>query len=139
MPDSGQQVLKEQPELDYAGTASFFGAGLGTSFPEWKAYFDVNYSTGPVGFQVRTRYIDAMKNRASVIFPGEDAFTGTGSAVYVDAAVSATIDNITLRLGMNNVFDREPETYAPNVQSGTDPSLYDVIGRRVFASARLRF
>ncbi|WP_394730887.1 TonB-dependent receptor domain-containing protein [Altererythrobacter sp. GH1-8] len=136
--DYKQQVLSEQPELDYAGTASFFGAGLGTSFPEWKLYLDTNYRIGDLGFQVRARYIDGMENRASVIFPGEE-FTGPGSAIYVDTAVSANIQNFTLRLGVNNVFDKQPETYSPNVQSGTDPSLYDVIGRRVFGSVGFRF
>jgi iron complex outermembrane receptor protein len=48
-------------------------------------------------------------------------------------------DNIEFRLGVNNVFDREVETYDPNVQSGTDPSTYDVIGRRVFGGIRLKF
>jgi outer membrane receptor protein involved in Fe transport len=46
---------------------------------------------------------------------------------------------MTFRIGVNNVFDRQPEQYAPNVQSGTDPSLYDVIGRRAYVSGRLRF
>ena len=137
--DFKQQVLTEQPVLDYAGTASFFGAGLGTSFPEWKAYMNMNYKAGPFGFQVRGRYIDGMENRASVVFPGEDQFTGTDGVFYFDTAISAEIENITLRLGMNNVFDKQPETYAPNVQSGTDPSLFDVIGRRVFGSVQLRF
>jgi outer membrane receptor protein involved in Fe transport len=137
--DFKQQVLADQPVIDYAGTASFFGAGLGTSFPEWKAYLDTNYKTGPFGFQVRARYIDSQRNRASVIFPGETEFTGPGSAIYVDTAISANIDHFTFRVGMNNVFDKEAETYAPNVQSGTDPSLYDVIGRRLFGSVQVRF
>ena len=43
------------------------------------------------------------------------------------------------RLGVNNLFDRQPELYAPNVQSGTDPSLYDVIGRRFFVTVGLKY
>ena len=51
----------------------------------------------------------------------------------------AEVDAMTFRVGLNNAFDKQPPTYAPNVQSGTDPSLYDVIGRRAYVSARLRF
>ncbi len=40
---------------------------------------------------------------------------------------------------MNNVFDKQPPTYQPNVQSGTDPSTYDVIGRRVYARVNMKF
>lgn len=138
--DWKQQVLPNQPVLDYAGTVSFFGAGLGQSFPEWKAYLTTNYDFGNFGFMARARYIDGMTNRAAVIFPGETEFTGTESVIYVDTALDYDItENLTLRAGINNLFDKEPETYAPNVQSGTDPSLYDVIGRRLFMQANIRF
>lgn len=138
--DFKQQVLSTQPVLDYAGTVSFFGAGLGNSFPEWKAYLTTSYQAGPVGVQLRARYIDGMENRASVIFPGETEFTGTDAAVYLDAAASLSLfDRVTFRVGVNNLLDRKPETYSPNVQSGTDPSLYDVIGRRVFFQTNVNF
>ena len=48
-------------------------------------------------------------------------------------------DNVEFKLGVNNVFNKEAESYAPNVQSGTDPSTYDVVGRRVFGGIKLRF
>ena len=78
------------------------------------------------------------RDEASVQFVGEE-FGGTGAAVYVDTALQATIDDkFTFRLGVNNLFDRQPELYAPNVQSGTDPSLYDVIGRRYYVQVGLK-
>ena len=46
---------------------------------------------------------------------------------------------MTFRVEVNNAFDKQPPSYRPNVQSGTDPSLYDVIGRRGYVSARLKF
>ncbi len=125
--------------IDYADTVSYFGANLGTSFPRFKAtlntllHFDEN-----LAWDTRVRYIDGMKNRASVQFVGEE-FGGTDSAVYVDTAIQATIeDKFTFRFGVNNLFDRKPELYAPNVQSGTDPSLYDVIGRRFYVQVGLK-
>ncbi|QDP19745.1 TonB-dependent receptor domain-containing protein [Sphingomonas xanthus] len=125
--------------IDYAGTASYFGAGLGTSFPEWKANLNLALNVKPFTFSTRIRYIDGMDNRASRQFPGEDLFTGPDSVFYFDFAAEADFKPLTLRIGMNNAFDKKPEEYAPNVQSGTDPSLYDVIGRRAYVSATLRF
>lgn len=124
---------------DYAGTASYFGAGLGTSFPRWRGTFNagLNFGNG-ITWQNRVRYTHEMENRASRQFPGEE-FTGPEAVVYVDTAIEATVENMTFRIGLNNAFDRQPPVYAPNVQSGTDPSLYDVIGRRAYVSARLRF
>ncbi|TAK07775.1 MAG: TonB-dependent receptor, partial [Rhizorhabdus sp.] len=123
---------------NYAGTASYFGADLGTSFPKWKATGNIAWNINPITLSTRIRYIDSMSNRAEKQFPGE-SFTGPKSIVYFDFAAEATVENVTLRLGVNNAFDKQPPTYAPNVQSGTDPSLYDVIGRRAYVSARLKF
>ncbi|WP_145923570.1 TonB-dependent receptor domain-containing protein [Sphingopyxis macrogoltabida] len=126
-------------KTDYAGTASYFGAGLGTSFPRWRATLNSKLNiTRELSFDTRVRFTDGMKNRAAVQYVGEE-FTGPGSVFYFDFALQAEVDAMTFRIGVNNAFDKQPPTYAPNVQSGTDPSLYDVIGRRAYVSARLKF
>ena len=135
-----QDPISGVPELDFAGTVSYFGAGLGTSFPEWKATINTNWSVGDFKFDMRNRYIAAMENRLNVEFPGETEFTGTDAVWYTDLAGTwAVTDNVEFKLGVNNVFNKEAESYAPNVQSGTDPSTYDVVGRRVFGGIKLRF
>lgn len=125
-------------KTDYAGTASYFGAGLGTSFPRWKGTLSAGWDLGMMTLGTRLRYIHDMENRASRQFIGE-TFSGPESILYTDVSVEANVENMTLRLGVNNLFNLEPPTYAPNVQSGTDPSTYDVIGRRAYVQARLRF
>jgi outer membrane receptor protein involved in Fe transport len=134
--------VEELPGLviDYAGTAAYFGSGLGTSFPEWKANLNLAWNMKPFTFSSRIRYIHSMDNRLSVQFPGEeDLFTGPDAVWYFDFAAEADFRPLTLRIGVNNAFDKKPPEYSPNVQSGTDPSLYDVIGRRAYVSALLRF
>jgi outer membrane receptor protein involved in Fe transport len=125
--------------LDYAGSAAYFGAGLGQSFPRWRGVLNAAFNLDPITITTRLRYIDSMRNRAEVQFPGETSFTGPKSIIYTDAAIEANIENMTFRIGVNNLFDLDPPRYRPNVQSGTDPSLYDVIGRRAYVSARLKF
>jgi len=137
-----QQAGPQFPSQDFAGTVQYFGAGdgLGGTYPEIRANLQARYSIGKFDFDVRGRYIDAMKNRASVIFPGETSFTGVPSITYWDASAAWNFsDNISVRVGLNNAFDKQPPTYQPNVQSGTDPSVYDVIGRRWFAQVRMKF
>jgi outer membrane receptor protein involved in Fe transport len=134
-----EQEEAEGVTIDYAGTASYFGAGLGTSFPKWRGNLNLAYSFAPFTLETRIRYIGKQDNRASVQFPGE-TFSGPEAVTYFDFAAQVDLDRrVTLRAGLNNAFDRQPPTYAPNVQSGTDPSLYDVIGRRGFVSAIVRF
>lgn len=124
---------------DYAGTVSYFGAGLGTSFPRWKGMLNANWALGEgLSLNSRVRYIHSMDNRASRQYVGE-SFTGVPVVWYFDFAVQAEVEALTLRLGVNNAFNKQPPQYAPNVQSGTDPSTYDVIGRRAYVSARLKF
>ena len=128
---------------DYAGTVSYFGAGLGTSFPRWKGLFNAAWTFKPITLSTRIRYINHMKNRAELQFPGEPQFTSdiahTPNVWYFDFAAEANIKNMTLRLGLNNAFDKDPPVYNPNVQSGTDPSLFDVIGRRAYVQATVKF
>jgi outer membrane receptor protein involved in Fe transport len=144
------------PATDYTGTISYFGAGLGSSFPDWKATFNTRLSFDEVGVMgwtasdfslgSRVRFIDAMKNRQFAQYPGE-TFLGTAgvnpnvkSTFYwdLDATLGLT-DNVELKIGVNNVLDQQPRLYAPNVQSGTDPSTYDIVGRRLFGQVKMRF
>lgn len=130
------------PEIDYAGTINYFGGGisLGQTFPEMRAVLTTDYSFSKFGVSLRGRFIDKMDNRASVQYAGENSFTGVGSVVYWDvAAVYKFMENSELRIGLNNAFDKQPPTYAPNIQSGTDPATYDVIGRRAFARFEVKF
>ena len=48
-----------------------------------------------------------------------------------------------VQLGVNNIADKAPPTYTTDaqvgIQSNTDPSTYDVLGRRAFLSVGMKF
>ena len=133
------QTLANFPTNEFRGTIPFFGAGLGQAFPKLKANFTARYQWGDFAFDARARYIDKMENRMSLFFPGEP-FGGVPATTYWDLGAGYTYaKNFTVRLGLVNAFDQKPRTYSPNVQSGTDPSTYDVIGRRLLAQAQFKF
>lgn len=122
------------PTKDLTGTIPYFGAGLGQAFPKLKAIVSADYKFGDFGVSSRIRYIDKMSNRMEQMFPGE-SFTGVAATTYVDFGASwEVLKGLTLSAGLVNAFDQKPRTYAPNVQSGTDPSTYDVVGRRYLLS-----
>lgn len=136
--------LPALPVLDYKGSVAYFGAGLGASFPENRINLTAVYSIGDFSFDARARWIDSMINRALVQFPGESAsLTGVPSVTYLDLGATWRPEFMggdwTVRLGVNNVSDKQPPGYAPNVQSGTESSLYDVIGRRIFGQFNVKF
>lgn len=127
------------PSVDYAGTIAYFGAGLGQTFPTDKVTINTNYKWNAIGVDLRMRYIGSMTNRMAKLFPGE-ALTGVPSTVYWDLGGSYEFTKgMVIRAGVNNVLDQKPRTYSPNVQSGTDPSTYDVVGRRFFVTANMTF
>jgi outer membrane receptor protein involved in Fe transport len=138
-----EQLPGGPPPIDLAGTVNYFGSGDGrftTSHPEWRANLNARWELGDFDLAARVRYIAGMEHRLTREFPGETGFTAPDSVTYLDLNGGWKLtDNAELRLGVNNVFDKQPPSYAPNVQSGTDPSLYDVIGRRVFFGVNLRY
>ncbi len=57
--------------------------------------------------------------------------TGTKETWYFDLSARYNVmENFSVRLTVNNLMNQQPRLYSPNVQSNTDPSLFDVLGRR---------
>jgi iron complex outermembrane recepter protein len=136
-----QKQLADQPAIDYAGTVAFFGSGLGASQPRFKGLLNTTLKMDDNASLVsRVRYIHGMENRMSRIYLGEESFTGTKAVWYFDFGTQFRFDDrFTLNIGLNNAFDKKPPRYRPNVQSGTDPSLFDVLGRRFYVQAGVKF
>lgn len=119
--------------------------------PKWKLFNQASWSRGPLTFSLRHRYFSRTKdgffafNKALGIPPPTNIAvnaTWMQSRHYFDAAAIFDLDKrYRLTLGVNNVFDTQPSLVGfAQVQANTDPSLYDVLGRRFFVSlsARLR-
>ncbi|MDQ1153959.1 outer membrane receptor protein involved in Fe transport [Brevundimonas sp. SORGH_AS 993] len=105
---------------------------FGNTFPEWKLLTSVNWSKGPFGAGVRWRRV------------GEMTQFGTTNVLeplhYFDVNASWSInDAVALRAGVNNVGDESPRVYSPGVQANTDPSTYDVLGRRYYVGLTAKF
>ncbi len=72
-----------------------------------------------------------------------DGPTSLDAATYLDLAASwDVLENTTLRFGINNLLDEEPEI-VPNAPSGngngnTFPGSYDSLGRYIFAGVTYR-
>ncbi|HAD85077.1 MAG TPA: TonB-dependent receptor [Brevundimonas sp.] len=119
---------------DYVGT---IGTGTGSATPEWRHTVSGSWSLDPFSLTATARYIDAM-DHSNTLTGG--AGTGTDSVWYFDLRGSWDVnDTVSLRAGVNNLLDEQPQLYSPNVQSNTDPSTYDVLGRRYFVGLTARF
>jgi outer membrane receptor protein involved in Fe transport len=132
-----KQARPGAPFLQNAGTIG--GDLSGGAYPEWKSALTATYKVGPAKVSLRWRHIDAMMDFRSVpVFsptavntPDYDLFDLTGSWTFDE--------RVTLRAGVNNLGDKAPPYYTSYSNSNTDPSTYDILGRRFYVGVNARF
>lgn len=130
------QTTSVDPVYDYAGT---IGDTTGSSTPEWKATLQTTWSIDALQVGLTTRYIDSMVHAQTVTGGSPLANTGVDSVYYWDLSAKYDLtEQLSVRATVNNLFDEEPQLYSPNVQANTDPSLYDVLGRRFFVGINFK-
>ena len=144
-PDWGQLALNvtgtwlenwERQDLPGAAFTERTGTisnSFGLTLPEWKSLTSLNWNNGAFGLGMRWRYqgsVENFNNRANVI----------DGIHYFDLNASWNVnDAIALRAGINNVTDELAPVYSPSVASNTDPSTYDLLGRRYYVGLTARF
>jgi len=136
-----------------------YGLRCGTPNPEWRHKVRLTY-TAPdgIGLSFQWRYFkDVAVDRSSSQPTLKAAFSPFNARIpaqnYFDLAFTARIgDHYNFRLGVNNIFDREPPIVGANGSSGvinacpsvycsgnTFPNVYDPLGRYIFAGVTLDF
>lgn len=103
------------------------------SHPEWKYATSVSYLIGPVEVGARWRYIGDMVDAS-------DASEKIGAVNYYDLNATWNVtDTYSIRGGVTNLTDKQPPYFSSYVQANTDPSTYDVLGRRFFLAVKAKF
>jgi iron complex outermembrane recepter protein len=130
------QTTTVDPVYDFAGTVS---SDTGGSSPEWKTNITTSYTLSDWQIQMVNRYIDGMDHANTVTGGSPLSNTGTDSTWYTDVSVRYDLtETFNIRAGIQNLANQQPRLYTPNVQANTDPSLYDVLGRRFFVGVNWR-
>jgi len=128
------QTTPLDPVRDFVGT---IGTGTGSATPEWRHTVSTSWRLDPFSVTGTARFIDEMVHSNTVT---GGSGTGVDSMWYFDLRATYDVnDAVSLRVGVNNLFDEQPPLYSPNIQANTDPSTYDVLGRRYFVGLTARF
>jgi len=121
--------------------AGLYGANCDTPTPKWKHTASLNLGFGAFDFNTRWRLIGASKQDT-----GTDILKSSIPAYsYFDETVNMRVnDKFTLSLGVLNVFDTRPPVVgdtsgATSVGGSTYPTVYDVLGRSLFARVTAAF
>jgi outer membrane receptor protein involved in Fe transport len=125
----------------------FSGSSSGT-YPENKLTTNFNYSSGPLTAHLAWRWIDGADNAAPL---GSEICCGISDPVlatpqvpswsYFDLGAAYEWNNgLLLRLGINNLFDKEPPLMGDGqLGPNTDELMYDVFGRTYYLNLRYQF
>lgn len=111
----------------------------GGAYPEWKSVLSATHRVGGLRTTFRWRHIDAMTDFRNVPVFSPTAVNPGDYNVY-DALIAYSFDErVTLRLGVNNIADKDPPLFTSYSNSNTDPSTYDTLGRRWFVGINAKF
>jgi len=145
------QLTKTSPVQDYAnssGTVNVLTPPFGSQF-RWKTFTTASYNFGRGSLALSWRHLPQTRNVAKVLNP---AATQEDTKAYDWFGLNARfelLDQVEVRLGVDNLFDRKPPRVGVNTRttgrvgaynsaSGqTDPGAYDVIGRSFYLGAKI--
>jgi outer membrane receptor protein involved in Fe transport len=136
----GAHTGNAQPEelVGTIGNQVMGSFGVGTSLPQWKSNLHLSYVWRDLTMGASWRYIDSM-----VAFNAEPVFR-VPHVDYFDLNAgyefsAGLLEGLELRVGIENVTDKDPPIVPDSQGPNTDSSQYDVLGRRYYASLRYSF
>jgi outer membrane receptor protein involved in Fe transport len=137
----------QNPSQDIECAGSFGGACSslpdgGVPNPKWRHVMRVGLTMpNGVGASIRWRHFSGVDAK-QFAGPAEESFSAQN---YFDLSLTARLQQrLNLRLGVNNMFDREPPLGGGNIPAGfgngnTFPQVYDALGRYFFAGFTVDF
>jgi len=139
-----QQETSVDPFMGREGTIS---QTIASAFPKLKGVLGTTWTKGGLQLRYNMRYIDSMdavNNNALFSAPTVGVAPHVPSYLYHDLVARwALNDTFGFTLGATNLADKDPPIYTTDsqagVQSNTDPSTYDVLGRRYFLNVTMTF
>ncbi|WP_374471136.1 TonB-dependent receptor domain-containing protein [Phenylobacterium sp.] len=132
-----RQARPGAPYLQNAGTIG--GDLSGGAYPEWKWTASFTWNADPLRIMFRWRHIDSMLDFRNVPVFSPTAVNPPTYNAYDLVGWYTLNERVTLRAGVNNLTDKDPHLFTSYSNSNTDPSTYDVLGRRYFVGLSARF
>jgi len=138
------EISTSQGTTDGAGVV---GSSMNAAGPETSFNLNVSYTLDALKVNSQIRYLGAADNGYLLDYTGTDPSSidnNVSAEVYLDLSASYRVDldsnSIELYMGINNVLDNDPPIIVTSGTSfQTNNAFYDVIGRYIYAGARMNF
>jgi len=146
------------PAYDCAG---YYGPSCTPFTPKWRHRFTMDWDTPVVGLSAGATWRFFGSGTNTLIQPGSPDYVGAATIgkagpppdahfptiSYLDLRASYSWNSITLRVGCNNVLDKDPPSMdivntggnSAFAESNTFPTVYDVAGRYLFVNLTVDF
>jgi outer membrane receptor protein involved in Fe transport len=143
--------LPTNPLIEYAGTFGTTENGLNNGAFEYRALTTFGYRVGGYSLAVQWQHLPSVKSSDAAFFP-ETPITGAPSYNLFNLNGSAQLtEDVNLRFGVDNVLGNRPPLVGVNT-GNTQPTVngllpggsyndafYDIVGRRFYLGANVRF
>ena len=131
------QTTSVDPVYESVGS---IGSSTASATPEWRWTLGTNWKYDKLSLSWQSRYIGEMVHFNTRTGGSATSNTGVPATWYHDLTGNIDLNKkANLRFGVNNLMDQQPRLYTPNVQANTDPSTYDVLGRRYYVGVKFKF
>ncbi len=121
--------------VQLAGTIG--ARAFGGSLPRWKSLLTADYAWRDWRVFAAFTHLDGMRDALyRELKVSSVSYLGAGVALGLHVTA---LPDATLEAGVENLTDTAPPLFPSYPQANTDPSQYDVLGRRYWLSLRCRF
>ncbi|HYZ89762.1 MAG TPA: TonB-dependent receptor, partial [Myxococcales bacterium] len=118
---------------------------LAFPLPQWKFNVGLNWRLGGLSAGALVRYVGTFKECDGGVCnvnpepSGRQVGHNTRLDLNASYTLRSTIGRTLLMVGMNNVFDQQPQYVYSAALANSDPSIYDFVGRYVYFRAQHTF
>ncbi|WP_246029000.1 TonB-dependent receptor domain-containing protein [Parashewanella tropica] len=133
---SYDKELSDGTVIDHVGR---FEADHDGMFAKVKANFNLGWTKDEFGVNLITRYISGVEETEKGWWTDPFKRDVSSNIVFDFQGNWDVSENVSVTLGVDNVFDREPPFVYSAFGANTDVSTYDVIGRFVYLRAGVKF
>ena len=140
--------LPGNPEVEYAGTFGPVANGLNRGSYRWKMLNTFTYSVGDASLSLMWRHLPSIKSVTAATNPATTALGAPAYDLFNLSGTYALFKNVTLRGGVDNLFNRAPPLEESNpgligsrfqLPGGSFSNQYDLVGRRFYIGANMKF
>jgi len=134
-----QQTAPSAAVVELAGT----GGTAGSSYFSYRTFTGLSYSVGPATVELQWTHLPTIENTIQASQPNTTIQPTRQYNLFNLSAGWEFTPNISMLFGVDNLLDRQPPVVGaqPGVTDGagsTNPSVYDVLGRRYYLSVKAK-